>query len=159
MENARARVLILGTMPGRASLHARQYYAHPRNAFWPIFAELLGFEAGSEYAVRTSSLSAAGIALWDVLRSCQRGTSLDSDIDHATIVPNDFTTFLAAHPRVRRIYFNGGNAERLYLKYVKPALVDLPEIETVRLPSTSPAYAGMPFAKKLCAWRVATRKQ
>ncbi len=159
IENARAHVLILGTMPGKASLRAQQYYAHPRNAFWPILARLLGFDAGSEYAVRTSSLSAAGIALWDVLQSCQRDTSLDSDIDHSTIVPNDFATFLAGHPRIRRICFNGGNAERLYLRYVRPSLAGLPEVQAVRLPSTSPAYAGMPFTKKLYAWRVATQKQ
>lgn len=148
-----SRVLILGTMPGRASLRARQYYAHPQNAFWPIVGELLGFDAAGDYLIRTSSLTAAGIALWDVLQSCERESSLDSDIDRATVVANDFVTFFARYPRIRRIYFNGAHAERLYARYARPLLADLRQIETVRLPSTSPAYAAMPLAEKLRAWR------
>ena len=150
----RSRVLILGTMPGQASLCARQYYAHPRNAFWPIVGELLGFDAGSEYGIRTASLAAAGIALWDVLQSCERESSLDSDIDRDTIVPNDFVTFFAGHPHIRRICFNGANAERLYARYARPLLAGHRQIETVRLPSTSPAHAAMPLREKLRAWRV-----
>jgi len=154
IESAGARVLILGTMPGKESLRQQQYYAHPRNAFWQIVGEVLGFDAGSSYEARASSLSAAGVALWDVLKSCTRKSSLDSDIDNDTIVPNDFATFFASHPHIRRICFNGAKAEQLYHRHVLRLIGDQPEMEYVRLPSTSPANAGIPFAEKLRAWRV-----
>ena len=156
IERAGARVLILGTMPGRVSLRERQYYAHPGNAFWRIVGEIFGFDAQGAYRSRTSSLAGSGLALWDVLKSCTREGSLDSDIESATIVPNDFASFLAHHPRIRRVCFNGAKAEALYMRHVRPLLGDLPEISHLRLPSTSPANASVPFPEKLRAWRVAT---
>lgn len=149
-----SRVLILGTMPGVASLRARQYYAHPRNAFWRIVGELFRFDPSAPYPVRAARLAAAGVAVWDVLKSCAREGSLDSDIDPATIVPNDFVTFFARHPRVRAVGFNGGPAEALYRKHVRPALVDGPELSYLRLPSTSPANATVSYARKARAWHV-----
>ena len=154
---AGSHVLILGTMPGKVSLREQQYYAHPRNAFWRIVGEILGFNAESTYPDRASSLSASGTALWDVLKSCTRESSLDSDIDMDTIVPNDFATFFAGHPHICRICFNGAKAEDLYRKYVRPLLADQAEMEYVRLPSTSPANAAIPFAEKVRAWRVIAR--
>ena len=151
---AGAHLLILGTMPGRVSLREQQYYAHPRNAFWKITGEVLGFNAESVYEERTSLLSASGIALWDVLKSCTREGSLDSAIDMDTIVPNDFRTFFAAHPHIRRICFNGAKAHDLYRKYVQPLLAEQAGMNYVRLPSTSPANATLPFAEKVRAWRV-----
>lgn len=148
-----ARVLILGTMPGRVSLRERQYYAHPQNAFWRITAEILGFDPASDYAARVSSLKGHGVALWDVLESCTRDGSLDSAIDASTIVPNDFGRFFAAHPRIRLVCFNGATAAALYSRHVQPRLRGPLTREHVRLPSTSPANASIPRAAKLRAWR------
>jgi double-stranded uracil-DNA glycosylase len=149
-----ARVLILGTMPGGASLRAQQYYAHPRNQFWPILGALLGFDPASPYDARVAALRAADIALWDVLRSCIRPGSLDSAIEPRSTVPNDFAGFLAAHPQIRRICFNGAKAAALYARLVQPQLTGGREIRQLRLPSTSPAHAALPFAAKLQAWQV-----
>jgi hypoxanthine-DNA glycosylase len=151
-------VLILGTMPGKVSLRERQYYAHPQNAFWRITAEILGFDAASAYSVRVSSLKAEGVAVWDVLKSCTRASSLDSDIDTSTIVPNDFRRFFATHPHVRRVCFNGAKAAALYSRYVQPHLRGVPSVEHLRLPSTSPANAAIPRADKLRAWRAIERE-
>ena len=148
-----ARVLLLGTMPGKASLLAQQYYAHPRNAFWSILAAILGFDAADSYAARLSSLSAAGIALWDVLQSCSREGSLDANIDRQSIVINDFVAFLAQHPQIRRICFNGAQAEALFRRHVRPTLASPAHLEFIRLPSTSPAHAALDFSGKLATWK------
>jgi TDG/mug DNA glycosylase family protein len=154
IESAGSRVLILGTMPGKVSLRERQYYAHPGNVFWRIVGDILGFDAHSAYEARAASLAASRIALWDVLRSCTRKSSLDSDIERATIVPNDFASFLARHPHIRRICFNGVKAEELYMRHVRPLPGHPLEIHYVCLPSTSPANASVPFLEKLRAWRI-----
>jgi TDG/mug DNA glycosylase family protein len=148
-----SQVLILGTMPGKASLRARQYYAHPRNLFWPILGAILGIDPAHPYEARVAAVRAAGLAVWDVLRSCTRASSLDSDIDAPSAVPNDFATFLAEHPRIRRICFNGATAEALYTRHVRPGLVLARDLDHLRLPSTSPANASVPLAEKLRAWR------
>ena len=153
IENADARVLILGSMPGKVSLHARQYYAHPMNAFWRITGDILGFDASGAYEARASWLVAAGIALWDVLQSCTRESSLDSDIVSGSIVLNDFEAFFANHRHIRKVCFNGAKAANLYSRRVRPLVAGPPACEYVRLPSTSPAHASMRFAEKLRAWR------
>ena len=150
---ADARVLILGSLPGQASLAAQQYYAQPRNAFWALMGTL--FRAGPElpYAERLERLKDAGVALWDVCHSAKRPGSLDHKIDHSSIEPNDFAGFFAAQPHIGRIFLNGATAERLYLKLVLPALPRAAQaIPTLRLPSTSPAHAGLKFEQKLAAW-------
>jgi double-stranded uracil-DNA glycosylase len=149
-----ARILILGSMPGQASLRATQYYAHQRNAFWPIMAAL--FDAGIErqYADRLALLQRQGIALWDVLASCERPGSLDADIEPDSIVVNDFAGFFDRHTRLQRIVFNGTTAEQCFRRHVDAATANrVPDRR--RLPSTSPAHAGMRFADKLERWREA----
>ena len=146
-----ARVLILGSMPGAASLEAQQYYAHPHNAFWRIMGELVGAGPDKPYAERTRILRARGIAVWDVLRFCVRPGSLDSDIRDE--VPNDFASFFAAHPRITRIGLNGGKAAASFRKYAAEHCPRQAEIST--LPSTSPAHAARSFAEKCALWRAA----
>ena len=158
IESHSAVRLILGSMPGKASLSAQQYYAHPRNHFWHFMASILGVPESVSYGERCRSLVVTRTALWDVLKACTRTSSLDSDIDESSIVPNDFEAFLATHPGVRYIYFNGAKAESVYKRYVLPHLPQqLAGIETLRLPSTSPANASIPLAVKLEQWQVITR--
>lgn len=156
--DAKARVLILGSMPGKASLAAAQYYAHPQNLFWQILGEVTGAGPALPYDVRVRALKSSGIALWDVLESCIREGSLDSAIDDATISANNFTSFYRAHPRIAHVFFNGAKAEACYRKYVLPVLGDEPARTSYhRLPSTSPANASMSRAHRQRAWRLALR--
>lgn len=151
--DAGARILILGSMPGKESLRANQYYAHPRNAFWPIMGKLAGAAPELPYGERTLKLKAAGIALWDVLASCTRRGSLDADIAPDSIHPNDFAAFFGVHPHIERVYFNGSMAEQSFRKHVLPHLAHLP-LQLQRLPSTSPANASLRFEQKLEAWKI-----
>jgi len=153
IENAKAEVLVLGSMPGRASLAAGQYYAHSQNAFWRIAAELLRFDPASPYDKKVRALKAARIALWDVLHSCTREGSLDASIESDSQIANDFRKFLRAHEKIRRVFFNGAKAEACFRRHVLPE-IDAPFMNYLRLPSTSPANASMSFARKLSAWRV-----
>lgn len=149
-----ARVLILGSLPGQESLRRQQYYAQPRNAFWPIMGELAGAGPGLPYPQRTRRLAAAGIALWDVCRAAFRAGSLDASIVAASVVPNDVGAFLARHPRIRLVCFNGRTAAALYRRHVVPGLPPrLRAVATLELPSTSPAHAALPFSAKLERWR------
>ena len=155
IEDARARVLVLGSMPGRASLAAGKYYAHPRNLFWPIMLDLLGAEPSLTYTGRARLLKANGIALWDVLESCVREGSLDTAIEDDTIVPTDFESFYRRHPKVDCVFFNGAKAEAAYKRHVHATMEGVGGPRAyVRLPSTSPAHASRSFAQKLEAWRV-----
>lgn len=149
-----AHTLILGSMPGQASLDAGRYYAHPRNAFWPILCDLLGLDPDATYAARTRALARAGLALWDVVASCERAGSLDAAIVPGSIIANDFAGFLARHHRITRVCFNGGTAERLFRRHVLPDLRNF-DATLIRLPSTSPAHAAMTLARKRERWRVA----
>lgn len=153
IEPAQCRILILGSMPGKASLAAQRYYAHPRNAFWPILGELLGFDPAGAYEQRTAALSKAGIGLWDVMRSCVRPSSLDSDILEDSIQPNDFPGWFQRHPQTRAVFCNGGKAFQSYRRYVLP-LLDAPfcDLPLIELPSTSPAHASRNLEQKQQAW-------
>lgn len=150
--NDNARVLILGSMPGVQSLNAGQYYAHKQNAFWKILGEIIGLDSQAQYSERTEQLKAKGIALWDVLHTCERNGSLDSAIAAATI--NDFAAFFKLHPNIGHVYFNGATAERYYRLYVLPQL-SANSLNYLRLPSTSPAHASLPYHEKLALWKAA----
>jgi hypoxanthine-DNA glycosylase len=147
--------VILGSMPGVRSLAAGQYYAHPQNAFWKILGASFGFDPFAAYDERVAHLTAAQVAVWDVLRSCVREGSLDTAIDAGSALPNDFHGFFCRHPLVRTVCFNGATAERYYQRLVLPALQLPHELRYVRLPSTSPAHAGVPYIEKLASWRAA----
>jgi hypoxanthine-DNA glycosylase len=146
-----SKVLILGSMPGVASLKAGQYYAHPRNVFWRVMGELLGADPSLPYQERVVRLQAAGVALWDSLQACVRSGSLDASITEE--VANDFPAFFAKYPGISHVYFNGGKAETAFRRHVLPLLPSTQHVFK-RLPSTSPAYAAMPLDAKVRAWSV-----
>lgn len=137
------------------SLEASRYYAHPQNRFWPFMGELLGAGPGLPYPDRCRRLVAAGVAVWDVLASCEREGSLDSAIRGETA--NDFPALFAAHPGIGTVLFNGAKAEASFRRLVMPALQRTVLVYR-RLPSTSPANASQPVADKLAAWRRAFRE-
>lgn len=151
--DARARVLVLGSLPGRASLAKQQYYALPQNAFWKIMGELFEFAPAVPYPRRLARLRASGVALWDVCHSARRRGSLDSAIKHRSVRANDFASFLASHPSIGTVFFNGAKAAMLYERLVLPAIpAQLRTLRRVILPSTSPAHASLPYAAKLRRW-------
>lgn len=146
----RAKILILGSMPGEASLAAKQYYAHQRNAFWPIMTQWLQIDAHASYEEKIAALRSSPIALWDVLKSCKRVGSLDSMIETGSQIGNDFPSFFSTHRRITHVLFNGGTAEASFKRYVLSGS-DLGLI-FARLPSTSPANARLSFDDKCRTW-------
>ncbi len=149
------RVLILGSMPGVESLRQQRYYAHPRNAFWPILGRVFGAEWSEDYGQRQRQFRRLPLALWDVLERCEREGSLDSAIVADSARPNAIVELLAQQPRIGWILFNGAAAERLFVRHLLPGVEGLRRLELRRLPSTSPAHAGMPFEEKLRRWSAA----
>ena len=123
--DAQARILILGSMPGEASLRARQYYAHPRNAFWPIFEHLFRIPPESPYAERIDILKQQRVAVWDVLKSCHRDGSGDAEIHSNTLEVNDFAQFFRRCRAIQTVAFNGQAAERYFQRHVQ-TVVPLP---------------------------------
>jgi hypoxanthine-DNA glycosylase len=153
IEDEYAEILILGSIPGQASLAAGQYYAHNRNAFWLIISNLLQIDPAAPYETKIQALKSARIALWDVLQSCKRSGSLDSGIETDTLIANDFRTFFQKHKKIRRVFFNGTKAEACFKQHIlRHTKLDF--ISCTRLPSTSPANATIPFTHKLAAWRL-----
>ncbi len=147
VHDPRARLLILGSFPGRASLNARRYYAHPRNLFWPIVGELTGVDLDDvPYEQRLITLRRHGIALWDVIARCERTGSLDASIRAAQ--PQRFEPLLAALPGLRGIAFNGRVAA------AREPWFSARGYRTWTLPSTSPANAGIPVPVRRAAWSV-----
>jgi len=141
------KVLILGSLPGEASLAAQRYYAHPQNRFWQLAGAVIGRDdlAGLYYDARLAALLAAGVGLWDTIASATRQGSLDSairDAEHAALAG-----LVASLPRLRAVGFNGGTSARIGRKLLDGATLTL-----IDLPSSSPAYAAMPFAEKRARW-------
>lgn len=148
-----ARVLVLGTIPGRRSLAAGEYYAHPQNSFWFIMESLFAQPTGMGYRARKSLLLGARVALWDVLRTADRAGSLDAAIAPGSEIPNDFAAFFIRHPSIHTVFFNGAKAESLFGKHVLGTLASESGLRLLRLPSTSPANARLSREHKLAAWR------
>jgi len=175
---ATAHTLILGTMPGQASLGAVQYYAHPRNALWPIMHALISCNSPTlathqtlSYDERCKLLTNAGYALWDVLSSCERPGSLDSKIVRASEIPNDIASLVHKHPELSCIVCNGRTAETLFNRHIRNTLPEArlaagqtdgerdeglikknPSIRITALPSTSPAMASLTLEQKYQRW-------
>ncbi|MEL7538425.1 MAG: DNA-deoxyinosine glycosylase [Pseudomonadota bacterium] len=148
---ATPRVLLLGSLPSETSIARGEYYGHARNAFWPIVAALLDFDADAPYAERVAAVTAAGLAVWDVLAAARRPGSLDAAIETATEQANDIAALFRRQPTLGSVLLNGGKAETLFLRHVvRKQGLDVPRR---RLPSTSPAHAAMRFAEKLTHWR------
>lgn len=144
--DARSRVLVLGSFPSVLSRQNGFYYGHPNNRFWRVAAEILGTEAPESIEGKKALLLGGGIALWDVVKSCEIECSRDASIRN--VVPNDVAALLFACP-IGRIYANGATAFKLYQKY----LLSSTGREILRLPSTSPANAAWSFERLVAAWR------
>ena len=145
--DAAARVLVLGTLPGEESLRRQQYYAHARNAFWPILFALFEGLVEADYSARVAFAKAHRVALWDVCRSGERAASADATIRR--IEPNAIPALLDAHPGIAAVAFNGSTARRLHDRHFRRR----PGLSYLALPSTSPANAALDFAAKLVRWR------
>jgi hypoxanthine-DNA glycosylase len=140
-------MLVLGTMPGEKSLQLNQYYGHGGNHFWKIMFDLYSQPPTKEYERRKALLLENRIALWDVLKACQREGSADSAIE--TEEANDFGQFLSAHPQIRFIAFNGKKAAAFFQQHVTHKTA-LPQVV---LPSTSSANGWLTYHQKLEEWR------
>lgn len=157
--DTKAKILILGSMPGLASLDAQQYYAHPRNTFWSILLAILNdsdtpYDGLPDYEQRLEILRSRGVALWDVLQYCYREGSLDSSIQEDSIVANDFLSLFAKTPDLRAVFFNGAKAEHSFRKFVQADIYpQFGQLSFVRLPSTSPAHASLSVHEKLKQWQ------
>ena len=147
------KILILGSMPGMESLKQQRYYAHPRNAFWPIITSFYGHSEKLEYSQRCELLKQQQIAVWDVLKCCRRPGSLDQHIETESMIANDFVAFLQSYPSIKQILFNGSKAEQVFKRYVVKQL-EATGISPLylRLPSTSPAHAAMNYETKQRLW-------
>jgi hypoxanthine-DNA glycosylase len=150
----RPTLLVLGSMPGARSLAEQRYYAHPQNLFWRAMAVVCGLDPASSYARRVAALRARGIAVWDVLKHCERPGSLDGAIVRETEVPNEIPALLARHASIRAVAFNGGKARDAFRRHVLPALDDdvRERVAFEAMPSTSPAYAALDASRKLAQW-------
>jgi hypoxanthine-DNA glycosylase len=144
--DAQARILVLGTLPGEESLRRREYYAHPRNLFWPIVFALFDAAPALDYAERLAFVTAHRIALWDVCEIGEREASADATIRRER--PNAIDRLLDEHQLIRAVAFNGTGARRLYDRHFARRA----DITYLALPSTSPAHASIDFAGKLARW-------
>ena len=142
------RLLVLGSLPGRVSLAAGRYYANPRNLFWRLIGAAIGRELEPlDYEARLAALLDAGVGLWDTVAAAERPGSLDANIRlHEA---SDLAALVPALPNLLAIAFNGATAAKIGRK----ELGEAPSLTLVDLPSSSPAYASLPFEKKLAAWR------
>lgn len=134
------RILFLGSFPSISSFKQSFYYAHPRNAFWPIMESVFAVKLESNEVKKAFCLE-KGIGLWDVIGSCERSNSSDTNLRNC--IPNDFNKLLEAYPNIQVIAFTGKKSHDLFMKYFKDM-----DIKKVLLPSTSPAHAAMTIKQK-----------
>ncbi len=147
IEGKEVRILILGSMPGDASIAAGQYYAHPRNRFWPLMATLLGCVLPVDYEVRCRMLQEHGIALWDVAGSAVRPDSMDSAMREER--PNDIAGLMARHPELRTVVFNGRKSEQLFDRFFQR----FPDVRYLPMPSTSSANVSYSMERLVERWK------
>ena len=145
MYSPEARVMIVGSMPSVKSLADAQYYAHPRNAFWPILFDIFGVTPTDDYEAKKTLIRDNGLALWDAAQSCEREGSLDSNM--RDVIYNDFAALYARCPHIHTVLCNGGTAHALFVKSGFAG-----DRRVLRMPSTSPAYT-MAYARKLTIWK------
>ena len=148
------KVMILGSSPGVISLEQQRYYAHPRNSFWWIMAQLFSFDFAGDYQYRLDKLSQSGVFLWDVLKRCERQGSLDVNILRQSEEVNDLESAVKKHATISMICFNGKAAHAIFKRHFNAS--DFDHIEFHVLPSTSPAHASMTREEKLQHWQVIT---
>lgn len=141
------KILILGTLPGEKSLEMQLYYAHPRNRFWRVIAEITSSKLPNDYSEKLELLQQNKIGVWDVVQSAKRIGSLDTNILEE--VPNDLDNFIENHPNLKVIAFNGSKSNKLFDKY----FTRKPELKYLSLPSTSPANATFTFERLCEKWR------
>ncbi|MGB3394292.1 MAG: DNA-deoxyinosine glycosylase [Stenotrophomonas sp.] len=150
---ADCRVLVLGSMPGAASLQAARYYAHPRNRFWPLMGALCRFDPQLDYPQRLVLLQQAGIGVWDVIGQCRRRGSLDADIVRGSERPNPVAELVARLPQLAAITCNGALAMQAFKRHVQPALpAGMRGLQVLALPSTSPANAAWSLPRLALEW-------
>ncbi len=149
IESPASHTLILGSMPSVRSLELSQYYAHPQNRFWPLMFEVFGRAPSDEYGARRSLLLEHGIALWDVLKACEREGSLDASIRAAEV--NDFDGFFIAHPALTRVLLNGTHAATVFRRHARAK----EGLTVISLPSTSPANRTLSEFSLKQAWKEA----
>ncbi len=143
--DSNSRVLILGSFPSMRSREVGFYYGHPQNRFWVTLAHVFGTEVPRSLDEKRAFLLAHGVALWDVIASCEIVGSSDASIKNA--VPNDLSRILM-HAPVKRIFANGATAHKLYIRHLQAAT----GMEAVCLPSTSPANAAWTQPRLDEAW-------
>ncbi|MDC7225799.1 MAG: DNA-deoxyinosine glycosylase [Spirochaetales bacterium] len=145
-----SRVLILGSMPGEESLHRQEYYAYPQNQFWRLTAAVLEVPVpDDDYTERLTMLQCGRIALWDVIASCRREGSLDTNIREEN--PNTIPELLAEYPGIKAVFFNGQKAGESFRRSFGKDFFDQCGLFSAVLPSSSPANTSG-FERKLESW-------
>jgi double-stranded uracil-DNA glycosylase len=141
------RLLVLGSLPGAVSLARQRYYAHPQNLFWRLIGAAIGRDlVPLDYEARLAALLDAGVGLWDTVAAATRAGSLDAAIRlHEA---SDLAALAATLPELKAVAFNGGTSARIGRRQ----LAGVTGLDLVDLPSSSPAYASLPYTRKLEAW-------
>ena len=147
-----ARILVLGSLPGKRSIEAQRYYAHPRNAFWPILCDYLSLDKSVGYDVSLHAAIEAGVALWDVVSEAERPGSLDSAIKPSSVVFNPIAGLIDTLPSLHSVLLNGGKAMTLFKQAGLKPVCEARGICVQQMPSTSPAFAAISVEQKKRAW-------